>query len=150
MNVTVRPVAQGDFFAWYGLFASYADFYDSPLTDDRAMRAWAWLNSDEYSVRGLVAVAEDSDDILGLAHIRPFERTLTGGMGLYLDDLFVREDARGQGVGKALIHAVTQQAGERGYNVVRWITAEDNETARKLYDSLAEKTSWVTYDVAIG
>jgi hypothetical protein len=31
--------------------------------------------------------------------------------------------------------------------VVRWITAKDNETARKLYDAVAQKTKWVTYDL---
>lgn len=150
MSVTVRPVEQGDFFAWYGLFASYAEFYKQPLTDDRAMRAWAWLSSDDFSVRGLVAVDDENNEIVGIAHIRPFERPLSGGTGLYLDDLYVRDDERNKGVGKALIQAVTQQASEGGYNVVRWVTAEDNETARKLYDQLAEKTPWVTYDVTVG
>jgi len=150
MTVTIRAVEQGDFFAWYGLFAGYAEFYKTPLTDDRAMRAWAWLHSEDVRVRGLVAVDDDSDEVVGLAHLRPFERPLSGGLGLYLDDLFVREDQRGKGVGKSLIQAVTQQAGEGGYSVVRWITAEDNESARNLYDGIAEKTPWVTYDIPIG
>lgn len=148
--VTIRPVAQSDFFAWYGLFAEYADFYEETLTDDRAMRAWAWLHSDEFQVRGLVAVDNSSGDVVGIAHVRPFERPLEGGMGLYLDDLFVRADVRGKGFGRALIDSVAAQAREGGYGVVRWITAEDNQTARKLYDSVAEKTPWVTYDIAIG
>ena len=40
-----------------------------------------------------------------------------------------------------------EQAKERGLSVVRWITAKDNETARRLYDRFAEKTKWVTYDL---
>jgi hypothetical protein len=32
---------------------------------------------------------------------------------------------------------------------VRWITAENNETARRLYDRVAQKTEWVTYDLKV-
>ena len=32
--------------------------------------------------------------------------------------------------------------------VVRWITAEDNYRARGLYDKVAQRTSWLTYDMA--
>ena len=146
MAITIRPVEQGDFFAWYGLFAGYADFYEQPLTDDRAMRAWAWLFSDDFATRGIVAVDTESGDVIGLAHVREFERPLAGETGLYIDDLFVSETRRGEGVGTALIEAVTEQAREGGHKVVRWITAEDNATARALYDQLATKTPFVTYD----
>ena len=38
-------------------------------------------------------------------------------------------------------------ARERGWSVVRWITAEDNATAQRLYDRHATRTPWVTYDL---
>lgn len=146
MAITIRPVEQGDFFAWYGLFAGYADFYKQPLTDDRAMRAWAWLFSDDFATRGIVAVDSESGEVIGLAHVREFERPLAGETGLYIDDLFVNDSRRGEGVGRALIEAVTEQARQGGHKVVRWITAEDNTTARALYDQMATKTPFVTYD----
>lgn len=149
MTVTIRPTEQGDFFAWYGLYASYAEFYETTLTDDRAMRLWAWLHSDDFTTKGLVAVDDESGEVVGIAHMRPFERPLSGGIGLYLDDLYVRDDQRRNGVGKALLEAVKAHAAEHKYNVVRWITAEDNATARALYDSVAEKTPWVTYDMKL-
>ena len=46
-----------------------------------------------------------------------------------------------------VLEAVRDHAKERGLSVVRWITAKDNETARRLYDRFAEKTKWVTYDL---
>ncbi|PVZ94874.1 GNAT family N-acetyltransferase [Amnibacterium flavum] len=148
MTVTIRPVEQGDFFAWYGLYAGYADFYEEPLTDDRAMRVWAWLFSDDFATHGLVAVDGDGE-LVGLAHIRSFERPLAGEIGLYLDDLFVREDKRGTGVGRTLIDAVAAEAKKNGQKTVRWITAEDNATARALYDQVAKKTAYVTYDLTV-
>jgi ribosomal protein S18 acetylase RimI-like enzyme len=147
--ITVRPLEQGDFFAWYELFLGYAEFYDTPLQDDRAMRAWAWLHGDGATVRGYVAV-DESGKVLGLAHILEFTRVLENDRGLYLEDLFVAKEHRGKGVATALINHLKQEARERGFGVVRWITAEDNAVARKLYDSLAEKTPWVTYDLNVG
>ena len=55
--------------------------------------------------------------------------------------------ARGTGAGAALLDALREAAKDRGLSVVRWITAKDNATARRLYDRFAEKTSWVTYDL---
>ena len=56
---------------------------------------------------------------------------------------------RGKGVGRALITRLGEMAQERGFNKVRWITAEDNHTAQRLYDDMAEKTTWVTYDYRV-
>jgi GNAT superfamily N-acetyltransferase len=149
VEIRVRPLEQGDFFAWYELFAGYAEFYNTPLSDERAMRAWAWLHGDASAVRGLVAVG-DEDEVLGMAHVQEFERLLENDRGLYLEDLFVAEKHRGKGVATALINHLKQEGRDRGFGVIRWITAEDNATARRLYDEVAEKTNWVTYDFNIG
>jgi GNAT superfamily N-acetyltransferase len=149
LELTVRALEQGDFFAWYELFAGYAEFYNTPLVDERAMRAWAWLHGDESAVRGLVAV-DAAGAVIGLAHVQEFQRLLENDRGLLLEDLFVSPAHRGRGVATALINHLKEEARDRGFGVIRWITAEDNATARSLYDSLAEKTSWVTYDLKLG
>ena len=50
------------------------------------------------------------------------------------------------GIGRSLIMGVAAKAQERGWPVVRWITAGSNARARQLYDKLASATDWVTYD----
>ena len=84
--------------------------------------------------------------MVGFAHHRVFSRPSAGGRGLYLDDLFARADVRGQGVGRALIERLSRLAREQDCAKVRWITAADNHVAQRLYDDLAERTGWVTYD----
>ena len=37
-------------------------------------------------------------------------------------------------------------ARERGWSVVRWITADDNYRGRGVYDRVAKRTMWITYD----
>lgn len=148
MSVRIRSIADGDFFNWLDLYAGYGEFYETPLTDQRALLVWSWLIDRDHELNGIVAVDESNDNrLVGLAHFREFARPLEGDRGLYLDDLFVEPDMRGRGVGQALIAHLKQIAKERRLGVVSWVTAADNDTAMKLYDSVAKRTQWVTYEL---
>jgi GNAT superfamily N-acetyltransferase len=146
--IRVRDLQADDRAEWQELYAGYCDFYATPLGDDKADRVWAWLMDSGYEAFGLVAVNED-DRPIALAHYRQFARLLGDGIGLYLDDLFTAEAARGRGAGTALIHRLEKMARERGAGLVRWITAADNVTAQHTYDTLATRTTWVTYDLVV-
>ena len=145
MTVTVRPVVAADLDQWRDLYSAYREFY--ALEPDSAVveRVWSWIQDDTHETGALVAV--DAEGTLGgLAHYRRFARPSSGTTGLWLDDLFTRPDLRGGGVGRALIDAVSQIAADENLSVVRWITNENNATARRLYDTMATATKWVTYD----
>lgn len=146
MTATVRRVEDNEFFTWLDLYAGYGEFYEQPVTDEKALLVWSWISDPDNELEAYFAVDEEGTPI-GLAHVREFVRPLDGSKGLYLDDLFVTPDARGAGAGTALLTQLKETAKERGLTVVRWITAKDNETARRLYDAVAEKTKWVTYDL---
>ncbi len=79
--------------------------------------------------------------------MRAFARPSTASIGGYLDDLYVDPHARGTGAADALLAALAQLAAERGWSVVRWITADDNHRARSKYDQHATRTHWITYDM---
>ena len=66
-------------------------------------------------------------------------------MYCYLEDLFVTPEARGLGVGRALIEGVYAEADLRGADRTYWATQEQNATARKLYDSIGTLTEFVQY-----
>ncbi|WP_108252846.1 GNAT family N-acetyltransferase [Planctomonas deserti] len=143
-DVTVRPVSDDDVEEWSALFRAYRDFYRLPPDPHVVDRVWGWLVDQDHEVNAFVAEVEGR--VVGFAHYRPFSRPSTGTVGLYLDDLFASPDVRGTGVGRALVDEVTAVARRDGRSVVRWITAEDNVQARRLYDGLAHATHWVTYD----
>ena len=145
-SVTIRPVAMGDRANWDVLYSGYADFYEVAQTDEMRDKVWSWLHDKDAESEGLVAQASDGT-LLGLTHFRPFARPLSATTGCFLDDLFVSPDARGLGVADALVEGVRAIATERGWSVVRWITAENNYRGRGVYDRIAQKTQWVTYDI---
>jgi len=62
--------------------------------------------------------------------------TWRGHAGLYLEDLFVRVEMRGNGIGKALLQRLAQIALEENCYGLRWMVLEWNEPALKFYESL--------------
>jgi GNAT superfamily N-acetyltransferase len=144
-RVTVRDLADRDFGEWADLFRGYREFYRLDPDEDVITRVWSWLRDPSAAVDAFVA--ELDGRLVGIAHYRRFLRPSAGSTGLYLDDLFTHPGARGGGVGRALIERLSALAAAEDLSVVRWITAEDNRTARRLYDSVAVATPWVTYDL---
>ena len=142
---TIRSITAADRQAWGQLYAAYADFYGVPQTEDMRQTVFDWLMEEENEMTGLVAEAADGS-LVGMAHLRLFKRPLSAKIGLFLDDLFIDPASRGTGVSRALYQAMDEQAEAAGADVIRWITADDNYRARGLYDQLAERTMWVTYD----
>lgn len=148
MDVTIRAVAPGDRAAWDKLYIGYAAFYR--VDQSAAMRdtVWGWLMDAGHGTEGLVACGTDGS-VIGLAHFRPFARPLSASTGGFLDDLFVDPGVRGSGAADALIAALREIGTARGWTVIRWITAEDNYRARGVYDRVAVRTPWVTYDIKL-
>jgi len=62
--------------------------------------------------------------------------TWTGLPGIYLEDLFVKPQARGSGLGKGLLMTLADIARERGYRRVEWSVLDWNEPAAGFYRSL--------------
>lgn len=145
---TVRPVAPEDDARWRELYRGYRRFYEMPDDEAALDTVWAWLGDDGHELDGFVVV-DASGRVGGLAHVRPFARPLNADTGLYLDDLFVDPELRGLGLGRTLLAFLGDLAGARGFGAVSWMTAEDNATARALYDSVATAGPWVTYDVPV-
>ena len=148
-EVVVRDLEPGDREAWRRLFAAYREFYEcDPADHERVLeRVWGWLGDDAHELGGLVAVVDDA--VVGFAHHRSYSRPCEGETGLFLDDLFADASTRGRGIGRALIVRLTEIARERGAAKVRWVTAPDNHTAQRLYDDIAERTDWLTYDLLV-
>lgn len=144
--MVVRPLVATDLASWAPLFRGYRDSYRLAPDETVVERVWTWLHDEGTPVRGLVAELDGA--LVGMAHYRAFHRPSTGTIGTYLDDLFTDPAARGRGVARALLGRLGELAAGDGRSVVRWITAADNETAQRVYDDVATRTTWVTYDLS--
>jgi ribosomal protein S18 acetylase RimI-like enzyme len=151
MSVTVRPIATGDERAWRRLFRDYGVFYETHFEERVLDHVWSQLVDAGAGVHALVAevAGESGAEVVGIAHYRSHPDTFSTGRDWYLDDLFVDPSARGHGAATALIEHLTAVAKASGPGTLRWITAESNERAQRVYDRLATKTSWVTYEVRL-
>lgn len=145
--VDVRPIEPGDHDAWAALFAAYREFYEIDEDPEAVERVWGWIQDVDHETNAVVATVDGK--LAGFAHHRLYARPSEAGRGLFLDDLFTLPDQRGQGVARALISRLTEIARENGCVKVRWVTAEDNVVAQRLYDQIAEKTTWLTYDLLV-
>jgi GNAT superfamily N-acetyltransferase len=140
----IRAIQQGDKAQWARLFVAYGVFYETAFTQEIVDAVFARLVDDSPEIEGVVATVDDR--IVGFALYRRLYDTFTAGPGWHLDDLYVDPPARGTGVATDLIEAVTIIARENGGGTVRWITAEDNTTAQSVYNKLATRKTWVTYE----
>jgi len=75
--------------------------------------------------------------------------TFEGKPGIYLEDLFVRPEARGSGLGKALLKALAALAVERDCARLEWWVLDWNEPAIQFYKKLGAKPmeEWTTFRV---
>ena len=141
----VRGIRADDRERWGELFAAYLEFYESEASPELLDRVWSWLLSDGRELSGLVA--ELDGVVVGIAHVRQQPDTFTGESSWHLEDLFTAPAARGHGVATALIAEIA--AHQTPGSTVRWMTAADNATAQSVYDKLATRTTWVTYEKSV-
>ena len=76
--------------------------------------------------------------------------TFLGRPGVYLEDLFVRPQARGAGVGRALLAQLARTALERGCGRLDWSVLDWNAPSIGFYQSLGATAleDWITYRLA--
>jgi GNAT superfamily N-acetyltransferase len=144
-NVTIRPLTAEDHTAWRQLWTAYLAFYETTVSEEVYETAFARLLSNakgEYN--GLVA--EVDGEIIGIAHFLIHRFMWSIEDTCYLMDLFTAPSQRGKGVARALINAVHAAAKANGIPMTYWNTQDNNYKGRMLYDQLATKVPFVTYE----
>lgn len=143
--ISVSRLEPDDRPAWQELFGGYNAFYGRTLPADRYDRAWREFQRDD---RMHALGARLDGRLVGIAHFLVHASTTSADV-CYLQDLFTAPEARGKGVARALIGAVEAWAGRRGCDRLYWQTKEDNHTARRLYDQVAENRGFINYVIPL-
>ena len=92
-------------------------------------------------------VAEEDGQVAGFALWFLNYSTWLGKHGIYLEDLYVRPERRGQGHGRALLAELARICVDRGYGRLDWSVLDWNSPTRRFYESLGAVTvdEWVIY-----
>lgn len=130
-DLVVRPAEPGDVARIHKLVRELAAFERYP----EAVR----LTPQDYLRDGFgpdpkfrVLLAERAGRLEGMAFFYPAYSTWKGPV-LWLEDLVVREEARGAGVGRKLFEALAREAVDAGAAQIRWLVLDWNETALGFY-----------------
>lgn len=148
-EVEIAPIAVEEFEELLPLIAAYQRFYEVEEIDEERNRSFfrRFLGPSED---GLLLGARQAGRLVGYACLYWHFSSLEAVEAVLMNDLYVDEDVRGQGVGRALIEATAEVARERGVPLVEWSTAPDNRTAQRLYDSTgAERSEWFSYQLRV-
>jgi GNAT superfamily N-acetyltransferase len=150
-SIHIRHVIPADFDAWLPLWDGYNRFYgragETALPRELTELTWARFFDGYEPMHAMVA--EQSGVLVGLVHYLFHRSTTMAGPTCYLQDLFTAEAERGNGIGRALIEAVYEQARTARAERVYWLTHETNATAMRLYDTVAERPGIVVYRKAL-
>jgi GNAT superfamily N-acetyltransferase len=145
----IEPISEPQYEALLPMIAAYQRFYEA--TDIQAERNRSFFRRFLAPSRdGLLIGAWRAEKLIGYACLYWHFSSTRAVETVLMNDLYVDEAARGEGVGRALIEASAEIARERGANHLEWATRPDNATAQRLYDSTsAEKSTWLEYELSL-
>ena len=145
-KVLIRPLKSADERDWRRLWAGYLAFYRQALSAETTETTWRAL-IEEGRAEMLGRVAELEGRVVGMLNAVIHPNTWSAAPLCYLEDLYVDAERRGRGIGRALIEALAQEGRRAGWRRIYWRTADDNFTAQFLYDAIARRSRWVTYEL---
>lgn len=147
MTFTIRDAGPEDRAAWLALWQGYLQFYHTELAPGVTEASWARLMDPASALKMRLAV--EGGQVRGFAIHLHHASTWVLGDDCYLEDLFVAPEARGQGLGRALIEDLMALARQKGWHRIWWMTEITNTAARKLYDRLAPCDDHIRYRRAL-
>ena len=137
-----EPADAGLILAFIKELADYEKMADEVIATEELLREWIF----EKKKAEVIFALEDGKEV-GFALFFHNFSTFLGRSGLYLEDLFVKTEARGKGYGKGLLRQLARIALERGCGRMEWWCLDWNQPSIDFYRSLnAEPMSeWTTY-----
>jgi len=145
-DLLVRPAAATDVKRLLELFGELAEYehleHELRATEEQLREA---LFGARPAAEALIA--ERDREVVGYALFFPTFSSFLASTGVWLEDLFVRPNNRGEGVGRALLEAVAARVRERGGERLEWAALDWNELALGFYRGIGATTmnEWITH-----
>jgi GNAT superfamily N-acetyltransferase len=139
----LRDATHADETAFRALWHQYLAFYKVTLAPEVTAATWARLLDPTSPVKARLAVLDGQ--VMGFAIHLHHPSTWVATEDCYLEDLFVAPEARGHGLGRALIDDLVALARAKGWSRLYWHTEETNTRARALYGQYVASDGHVRY-----
>jgi GNAT superfamily N-acetyltransferase len=148
MALTIRSATERDvplILEMITALAAYEKMADEVVATEASLRESLFGPSPEAEV----VIASVGEEPAGFALFFHNFSTFVGRRGLYLEDLFVRPEWRGHGVGKSLLAHLARLAADRGCGRFEWSVLDWNEPAIRFYESLGARplAGWTIFRV---
>ena len=134
-NLTIRKASESDSDQIHQLLMDLAEFekitHTVEATKESTRSALFGANPSAESL-----VAESGGQIVGTAIFFHNYSTFVGRKGLYLEDIYVKPDNRGQGIGRKILFRLAQVAEQRGCGRMEWTVLDWNSRAIDFYNEM--------------
>ena len=113
-NFTIKPLQTNHFDDWLPLWQAYLTFYETTLENTISNNTWQKLTNTQSKIDGFGVWLQD--EMVGFVHTVRHPNNCNTSDCCYLEDLFVSDNVRGQGMGRALIQHVYAFANDTDCN----------------------------------
>ena len=146
-NFTIRQANINDvstILSFIKELAEYENMSDQVVATEELLKEWLFEKK-----KAEVLLAMEGDTAVGIALYFYNFSTFLGRAGIYLEDLFVKEEYRGKGYGKALLKELACIAVSQGCGRLEWSCLDWNQPSIDFYLSLgaAPMNDWTQYRV---
>lgn len=128
--------------AFIKALAEYEQMADVVIANEESLKEWLF----EKKVAQVIFAIKDNQEVGFALYFYNFS-TFLGKAGIYLEDLFVFPEFRGQGYGKGLLKQLAKIALERNLGRIEWVCLNWNKPSIDFYLSIGAKplSDWATY-----
>jgi len=147
VTLELRDASPADERDFLRLWQGFCDSYRMTLPQEVTAFTWTRLMDPANPLTARLAVLDGTPQ--GFAIHQHHPSTWVMGDDGYLEDLFVAPEARGKGLGRALIEDLIAIARTKGWRRLYWLTEIENTTARRLYDRFCDTDGHIRYRMSL-
>jgi GNAT superfamily N-acetyltransferase len=140
--IRVAPAQAEDEADWRRLWREWQAHMKGTVPEGVTARAWTAALDGRLHI---FMARDDGGEAIGFANVSETMFAWTGGPILFLQDLFVRDSARGQGAGERLLKAIYELADTIDAAQVFWMVDEDDERLQGFYARHGIRSPYLRY-----
>jgi ribosomal protein S18 acetylase RimI-like enzyme len=144
-DVVVRAAVAADEGDWRRMWNDFLALDTERCPQSATDAVWRHALEASHPMKLLMAVAGEAR--LGFLLYTTHDYSRSVRRVAYLLDFYVAPEARGRGIGQALIAALADLGRAEGWLKIYWMTQADNDEARRLYDKFGKTSPLVRYDM---